>query len=400
MGFTEGCICQRLFPLLLLATHGKIVFSFNLSSSRREFAPLESFCARLLYCVLSSSFFFFFAASSSKKELYFSLCHNPILIDEGKKQRCISNCDIQHSFSLDKQSGKKCYMISARDLLIIWGDTPTYWSWTSIPEARFPEVAELICVCWLEIRGKISTRSLSQGTLYTAYLVYKLTAGSFGFEYQPVVVSVGLVSGESQTRTVYLEEERGLRQGHHGLLNRSSSQASTPKENDGYFPKERKDEWLEIELGDFFNKEDEDGELEMSVLELACGHWKCGLVIQGIEIRPKLVRVCLGLIVISLGCVLSRVVGTVAVEQATTDDFCVGTPIAITTCLRPPSLEYFFAASSHNLFFNVPKISNDIAPMHEIKNPIMWSNFNKCLDYNNIERNLYVSTSFEPIILV
>ncbi|KAH9734547.1 F-box protein [Citrus sinensis] len=269
-------------------------------------AVWESFLPPDYSTLLSSSSSSSSLRSSSKKELYFSLCHNPILIDEGKK-----------SFSLDKQSGKKCYMISARDLLIIWGDTPTYWSWTSIPEARFvsfthcfclfmyysflmrkdilaisknrfPEVAELICVCWLEIRGKINTRSLSPGTLYTAYLVYKLTAGSFGFEYQPVVVSVGLVSGESQTRTVYLEEERGLRQGHHGLLNRSSSQASTPKENDGYFPKERKDEWLEIELGDFFNKEDEDGELEMSVLELACGHWKCGLVIQGIEIRPKL----------------------------------------------------------------------------------------------------------------
>ncbi|XP_024037503.1 F-box protein At2g02240 [Citrus clementina] len=225
--------------------------------------------------------------SSSKKELYFSLCHNPILIDEGKKQ----------SFSLDKQSGKKCYMISARDLLIIWSSTSAYWRWISIPEAiilaisknRFLEVAELIRVCWLEIRGKISTRSLSPGTLYTAYLVYKLTAGSYGFEYQPVAVSVGLVSGETQTQTVYLHEERGLRQGYHGLLNRSSSQASTPKENDGYFPKERKDEWLEIELGDFFNEEDvEDGELEMSVLELAGGHWKCGLVIQGIDIRPKL----------------------------------------------------------------------------------------------------------------
>ncbi|KAH9670764.1 F-box protein [Citrus sinensis] len=245
--------------------------------------------------------------SSSKKELYFSLCHNPILIDEGKK-----------SFSLDKQSGKKCYMISARDLLIIWSSTSAYWRWISIPEAsffsfthcfylfryysflmskvilaisknRFLEVAELIRVCWLEIRGKISTRSLSPGTLYTAYLVYKLTAGSYGFEYQPVAVSVGLVSGETQTQTVYLHEERGLRQGYHGLLNRSSSQASTPKENDGYFPKERKDEWLEIELGDFFNEEDvEDGELEMSVLELAGGHWKCGLVIQGIDIRPKL----------------------------------------------------------------------------------------------------------------
>ncbi|KAH9734543.1 F-box protein [Citrus sinensis] len=218
---------------------------------------------------------------SSKKELYFSLCHNPILIDEGKK-----------SFSLDKQSGKKCYMISARDLLIVWGDTPTYWRWTSVPEARFPEVAELICVCWLEIRCKINTRSLSPRTLYAAYLVYKPTAGSYGFEYQPIDVSVGVVGSESQTRTVYLDAERGQRQRYHyprriGLFNRSRRQASMPKENDGCYPKERDDEWLEIELGDFFNKEDEDGELEMSVLEVAAGDWKGGLIIQGIEIRPK-----------------------------------------------------------------------------------------------------------------
>ncbi|KAH9670954.1 F-box protein [Citrus sinensis] len=218
---------------------------------------------------------------SSKKELYFSLCHNPILIDEGKK-----------SFSLDKRSGKKCYMISARDLLIVWGDTPTYWRWTSVPEARFPEVAELICVCWLEIRCKINTRSLSPRTLYAAYLVYKPTAGSYGFEYQPVDASVGVVGSESQTRTVYLDAERGQRQRYHyprriGLFNRSRRQASMPKENDGCYPKERDDEWLEIELGDFLNKEDEDGELEMSVLEVAAGDWKGGLIIQGIEIRPK-----------------------------------------------------------------------------------------------------------------
>lgn len=218
---------------------------------------------------------------SSKKELYLSLCHNPILIDDRKK-----------SFSLDKQSGKKCYMISARDLLIVWGDTPTYWRWISIPEARFPEVAELICVCWLEIRGKISTRSLSPGTLYSAYLVYKPTAGSYGFDNQPVEVSVGLVGSESQTRTVYLDAERGRRQRYHyprriGLFNRSHRQASTPKVNDGYCPKEREDEWLEIELGDFFNEEDVDGELEMSVMEVDGGDWKGGLIIQGIEIRPK-----------------------------------------------------------------------------------------------------------------
>ncbi|KAH9734418.1 F-box protein [Citrus sinensis] len=367
----EGCIANAIsFTTPRDACRLSSVSTIFKSAAESD-AVWESFLPPDYSTLLSSSSSSSSLRSSSKKELYFSLCHNPIFIDEGKKDgqravpcrprpikgsprvlvlvpcrahysfravptravpwavppaclkskpgtahvravpcrvlyrdvlvpcravrtravpravRPIGHLYIQQSFSLDKQSGKKCYMISARDLLIIWSSTSAYWRWISIPEARFPEVAELIRVCWLEIRGKISTRSLSPGTLYTAYLVYKLTAGSYGFEYQPVSVSVGLVNGETQTQTVYLHEERGLRQGYHGLLNRSSSQASTPKENVCYFPKERKDEWLEIELGDFFNEEDEHGELEMSVLELK-GHWKRGLVIQGIDIRPKL----------------------------------------------------------------------------------------------------------------
>ncbi|KAJ0014654.1 hypothetical protein Pint_21394 [Pistacia integerrima] len=220
----------------------------------------------------------------SKKELFLSLCDHPILIDDGKK-----------AFSLDKQSGKKCYMISARDLMIVWGDTPTYWRWTSLPGTRFQEVAELICVCWLEIRGKISTCILSPGTHYTAYLVFKLTAGSYGFECQPVEVSVGLVGSESRKQSVYLDAIRGRRMQYRlgrrvGLFNRSRSlgwQASLPRENDDHHPKERGDAWLEVELGDFYNAGDEDGELEMSILEVRAGDWKGGLIVQGIEIRPK-----------------------------------------------------------------------------------------------------------------
>nr|WOH22441.1 truncated S-locus inhibitor protein [Solanum microdontum] len=43
----------------------------------------------------------------SKKELYFSLCDFPVLMDGGKL-----------SFSLDKKTGKKCFMLSARELAI------------------------------------------------------------------------------------------------------------------------------------------------------------------------------------------------------------------------------------------------------------------------------------------
>ncbi|CAL5208349.1 unnamed protein product [Lathyrus oleraceus] len=84
------------------------------------------------------------ATSPSKKSLYLTLSDNPIIIDNGKK-----------SFQLEKQSGKKIYMLSARDLSITWGDTPTYWNWIILPESRFQEVARLRYVWWFEIYGKI-----------------------------------------------------------------------------------------------------------------------------------------------------------------------------------------------------------------------------------------------------
>ncbi|KAJ4832841.1 hypothetical protein Tsubulata_001923 [Turnera subulata] len=61
----------------------------------------------------------------SKKKLYFHLCDNPILINNGTM-----------SFALDKETGKKRYMIAARGLSIIWSTTPLYWTWESLPESR------------------------------------------------------------------------------------------------------------------------------------------------------------------------------------------------------------------------------------------------------------------------
>ncbi|GKV39935.1 hypothetical protein SLEP1_g47629 [Rubroshorea leprosula] len=77
---------------------------------------------------------------SSLKNLYLSLCDHPVLSEDGKK-----------SFSLHKRSGKKCYMLAARDLAITWGDT--HWSWNSVPDSRFPEVAKLLDVVGLKSTG-------------------------------------------------------------------------------------------------------------------------------------------------------------------------------------------------------------------------------------------------------
>ncbi|KAL9684366.1 hypothetical protein QQ045_021802 [Rhodiola kirilowii] len=205
------------------------------------------------------------------------------------------------SFSLDKWSGKKCYMISARDLDIFWGDTPCYWKWMSLPESRFPEVAELRCVCWLEIHGKIESSLLSVETNYAAYLVFKLTEGGYGFDYQPAEVSVGISGGGSCTKSVYLDYAEVDQPRQLCIVPRRvalfsytrehllAAQASPSiRERASPAPKQRLDGWLEIELGEYFIKGGEVGQLEMSLSEIKSRNWKAGLVVQGIEVRPKL----------------------------------------------------------------------------------------------------------------
>ncbi|KAJ3691511.1 hypothetical protein LUZ61_020675 [Rhynchospora tenuis] len=63
---------------------------------------------------------------SSKKDLFIKLCEHPVLIDGDKM-----------SFGLDRFTGKKCYMISARALDIASvNEPPYYWRWRSSPDSR------------------------------------------------------------------------------------------------------------------------------------------------------------------------------------------------------------------------------------------------------------------------
>ncbi|CAA7043792.1 unnamed protein product [Microthlaspi erraticum] len=72
---------------------------------------------------------------SSKKELYFSLCNDSLLIEDGQK-----------SLWLDKASGKRCIMLAASKDEISWGNSPGFWEWISIPESRFEKVPELLTI--------------------------------------------------------------------------------------------------------------------------------------------------------------------------------------------------------------------------------------------------------------
>ncbi|CAL9087715.1 unnamed protein product [Musa textilis] len=226
-----------------------------------------------------------FSSSSSKRDIFFRLC-DPILIDDGKM-----------SFSLDRSSGAKCYMLSARELFITWADTPQYWTWECLPESRFAEVAELIDVCWLEIRGKIESRMLSQKTTYAAYLIFRISDVSHGLGYPPQEASVK-VGGHSSTKTVCLQPSDMLSHMHarrasalFGYCVRCrrlmiTAEAEEAEEVDGA-PQARYDDWMELELGEFYIDEGDDGEVNISLLEMKGGDWKKGLIIEGIEIRPK-----------------------------------------------------------------------------------------------------------------
>lgn len=219
---------------------------------------------------------------SSKKEVFFRLCNSPLLIDGGKK-----------SLWLDKKSGKKCYMLAARDLTITWSDTPMYWTWTSLPHSRFIEVANLNQVCWLEIKGKINTGMLSSMTNYVVFLVFQRNDRFYGLKNVPVESSVGIIGGVTTKRLIYLDAPQVESSNHpdHDLGERFlqyenvlSSMSGNP---DPASLEKRIDGWYEVELGEFFSGEGKGKDLEISVMEVKSGNWKSGLLIEGIEIRPK-----------------------------------------------------------------------------------------------------------------
>ncbi|KAB5573149.1 hypothetical protein DKX38_000343 [Salix brachista] len=197
-------------------------------------------------------------ADLSKKELYFHHCNNPILINDGIM-----------SFALEKHGGKKCYMIGARALYIIWGDVPSYWTWKSLPdESRFAEVAELRYVWWLEVGGRIDVKILSPKTTYAAYLVFKLTDSTSGFDEKLVELSVHFEGSAGEEKL-------------HVFLVVPPGHDMPPQ------PRERSDGWMEVEMGEFFYDDEDAGSVVASLKEVDNYTTKNGLIIEGIEFRPK-----------------------------------------------------------------------------------------------------------------
>ncbi|XP_057809658.1 F-box protein PP2-B10-like isoform X1 [Salvia miltiorrhiza] len=234
---------------------------------------------------------------ANKKELYSRLCHSPILIDAGKL-----------SFCLEKESGKKCYMVGASDLRIIWcGDSPQYWDLVSDKNSRFSKVAVLKSVCWLEIQGTIDTRMLSSNTIYGAYLVFKLDdRKAYGLKSANAFVRFTedkVDGGDTRNAILHHFNQENARNRHRRRTRKAPVrigdglteivavhlQAATgsQQQHSGRVAVRRSDEWMEVELGSFYRDGGDDGTVETWLLGTEGRQWKSGLIVQGIEFRPK-----------------------------------------------------------------------------------------------------------------
>ncbi|KAI3952964.1 hypothetical protein MKX01_028656 [Papaver californicum] len=258
----EGCISDI---LSLITTPSDVCRSSLVSTLFKSAADSDVVWEKFLppdYQEIISRAFYPFspAAALSKKELYHRLCGDPLLIDDGLK-----------SFQLEKYSGKKCIMLGAKELDIAWGDNPQHWYWRGYPGSRFPKVAELKWSCSLEIHGKVETRLLSPKTFYAAFLVVKFKQDVYGFDNEPIKTSIEVV-GRAGGNSSVCSEERRIYLSPNGGKGR-------------YAARKRGDGWMEVEMGHFYN--DEGGEVHMSVLENESLGAKYGLIVQGMELRPK-----------------------------------------------------------------------------------------------------------------
>jgi hypothetical protein len=141
---------------------------------------------------------------------------------------------------------------------------------------RFPEVAKLVDVCWLEIHGVINTIVLSPNTQYAAYVVFKMI-DAYGFQNCSADLSVGVEGGQRSTKIVCLDPNvEGNPQPHNTVVGLQR-------------PTVRSDGWLEIEMGEFFNPGIENERVQMNLIQMSGGRggWKRGLVVEGIEVGPK-----------------------------------------------------------------------------------------------------------------
>ncbi|KAL3726172.1 hypothetical protein ACJRO7_031116 [Eucalyptus globulus] len=158
-------------------------------------------------------------------------------------------------FWVDQDLEKHCFLLLAQELSITWIDNEQYWGWIDQKEkCRHTRGRAVGGVCWLSIWGKFKTIMLSPKTTYEVAFVVKMNKNSRGW-HAPVNLNLTLPDGTTQGRIENLD-------------------------------KKQKDGWIDILAGTFMTNAKNIGEISFSFSETG-GHWKSGLLIKGVVLRPK-----------------------------------------------------------------------------------------------------------------
>lgn len=160
--------------------------------------------------------------------------------------------------------------------------------------SRFKEVAELRTIDRIEIEGRIKTKALSPNTLYGAHLIFKLSDHAFGLDLMPFETSIEM-GNRVRPGMAHLQRPDKKKRLLKSLMYASRSEMLRKHwgmggdRRGGGVPSEREDGWMEVEVGEFFLMGDGEGdeEVRMSLKQVKGYQLKGGLVVEGIEVRPK-----------------------------------------------------------------------------------------------------------------
>ncbi|ONK69672.1 uncharacterized protein A4U43_C05F25510 [Asparagus officinalis] len=152
----------------------------------------------------------------------------------------------------EDSSGYKSLMMYARSLSVTWGNDPRYWRWLSLENDIDVEVAQLLDVCWLEVRGNTPMKNLEAGQKYEVMFVLMFLDPS-GLE--PKATFQLVANGETWERKLSLQNLQ-------------------PKQ------------WVKVKIGEFVAKED-GGDVIFSLTNYEELNWKRGLIVEGVLIEQR-----------------------------------------------------------------------------------------------------------------
>nr|GEU58155.1 phloem protein 2-like protein [Tanacetum cinerariifolium] len=204
---------------------------------------------------------------TTKKELYF-LLRKGFLVDNYEKKW----------FSMSKDM-KERLMIPARASLL-----HEQWTWNSLPESRFGEIAEFPDGDRFIIKFQLKSEILSPQTHFSCHIIYKLPEDDSSFQHHIQTTIDDPSSGSNRERLVF-------------LVTPPPTPVIGPKTDQDHIqprtrklkghPRLRKDGWMEFQFCEIST-----GTSESINMEIEFNGYRnenvnfVGLVVQGIEIRP------------------------------------------------------------------------------------------------------------------